>query len=444
LPGASLRMQIDQELRFIWLGEMRSETLLAVLLILAVVTALYYPVVSYPFVNYDDDVYVTENAHVRAGLSWSTVKWAFASTENANWHPLTWMSHAIDFEFSGPQPGGHHFTSLMLHAVNSVLLFLLALYSTKRWGPSLVLALLFAVHPLNVESVAWVAERKNVLSTFFFFLTLGACGWYARKPHWTRYAMVVIFFVCGLMSKPMLVTLPFVLLLLDYWPLERLGTPHRPIEAGAGKTSAIRALRHQLRNNIPSPTSGPDSGIDGEVSVGGSVGKRDCGLRSLFVEDGLASKTSGVLSTSWGIGQRVECRRLYARAGSHYWHYGWVTQSQIYFDWMVVVFGHVGSGHRIRVCYNAYKSYNSEECHEINPFDGHQHAPAGGKRKASQTHGESAWMDPQRCQCAPGGGRLAPVGIRIHRLSRFAGGPASLPAREHARRMGGHAARQQL
>ncbi len=192
-------------------------------LILAVVIALYYPVVNYPFVNYDDDVYVTENTHVRAGLSWSTVKWAFASTENANWHPLTWMSHAIDFEFSGPQPGGHHFTSLMLHAVNSVLLFLLALYSTKRWGPSLVLALLFAVHPLNVESVAWVAERKNVLSTFFFFLTLGAYGWYARKPHWTRYAMVVIFFVCGLMSKPMLVTLPFVLLLLDYWPLERIG-----------------------------------------------------------------------------------------------------------------------------------------------------------------------------------------------------------------------------
>lgn len=184
--------------------------------------ALYYPVISYPFINYDDDAYVTENTHIRAGLAWSTVKWAFVSTENANWHPLTWISHATDFEFSGLRPAGHHFTSVLLHGLNSALLFLLAFYATKRRGASLVLALLFAVHPMNVESVAWVAERKNVLSTFFFFLTLGSYGWYSRKPHWTRYGMVVIFFVCGLMSKPMLVTLPFVLLLLDYWPLERI------------------------------------------------------------------------------------------------------------------------------------------------------------------------------------------------------------------------------
>jgi len=192
-------------------------------LMLAVVMALYSPVIGHPFVNYDDDDYVTENAHIRGGVAWSTVAWAFVSPEHANWHPLTWMSHALDFEFYGLQPSGHHFTSVAVHALNTMMLFLLALYATRRTGASLALALLFAVHPINVESVAWVAERKNVLSTFFFFLTLGAYGWYVRRPHWARYALLMIFFACGLMSKPMLVTAPFVLLLLDWWPLERIG-----------------------------------------------------------------------------------------------------------------------------------------------------------------------------------------------------------------------------
>jgi len=179
-------------------------------------------VIGYPFVDYDDNNYVTENLHIRDGLTWSAVTWAFASTEHSNWHPLTWMSHALDCEVFGLQPYGHHLISVVLHALNAMLLFLLIFYATKREGPSLMLALLFAVHPINVESVAWVAERKNVLSTLFFLLTLGAYGWYARKPNLSRYLSVVIFFACGLMSKPMLVTLPFVLLLLDYWPLERI------------------------------------------------------------------------------------------------------------------------------------------------------------------------------------------------------------------------------
>ncbi len=191
--------------------------------ILAVVAVLYAPVIEHPFVNYDDDDYVTENVHIKNGVTWRTVEWAFVSAEHANWHPLTWISHALDFEFYGLQPSGHHFTSVALHALNSMILFLLAFYSTRRTGPSLIVALLFAVHPINVESVAWVAERKNVLSTFFFLLTLGGYGWYARKPRWTRYAPMVIFFASGLMSKPMLVTTPIVLLLLDWWPLERIG-----------------------------------------------------------------------------------------------------------------------------------------------------------------------------------------------------------------------------
>jgi Flp pilus assembly protein TadD len=191
-------------------------------LIVIVVVALYEPVMRYSFVGYDDDIYVTDNSHVKAGFSWATLRWAFVSTEKANWHPLTWISHALDVELFGLQPSGHHAVSVALHAVNSMVLFLLAFYSTGRRGPSLVLAFLFAVHPINVESVTWIAERKNVLSTFFFLLSLAAYGWYSRRPHWTRYTAVAVLFACGLMAKPMLVTLPFVLLLLDYWPLERL------------------------------------------------------------------------------------------------------------------------------------------------------------------------------------------------------------------------------
>jgi protein O-mannosyl-transferase len=194
-------------------------------LLLAVVTlALYNPVNRHPFVNYDDDRYVTENPHVRQGLTAGTVSWALTADEQANWHPLTWMSHALDVSLFRLNPAGHHFTSVLLHALNAGLLFLLLIESTEKIGPSLFVAALFAVHPINVESVAWVAERKNVLCTLFFFLTLWAYGWYARKPGWARYAAMAALFVAGLASKPMVITLPFVLLLLDYWPLARVRT----------------------------------------------------------------------------------------------------------------------------------------------------------------------------------------------------------------------------
>jgi tetratricopeptide (TPR) repeat protein len=194
-----------------------------VCLLLAVVTlALYNPVNRHPFVNYDDDRYVTENEHVRQGLTSGTIAWSLTSTEQANWHPLTWMSHALDVSLFRLNPAGHHLTSVLLHVVNACLLFLLLMGVTKRLGPSLFVAILFALHPINVESVAWVAERKNVLCTFFFLLTLGAYGWYAQKPGWKRYLAVVGSFVAALASKPMVITLPFVLLLLDYWPLARV------------------------------------------------------------------------------------------------------------------------------------------------------------------------------------------------------------------------------
>jgi len=192
-------------------------------LLLAVFTlALYNPVNRHRFVNYDDDRYVTDNPHIRQGLTADTFTWALTSTEQANWHPLTWLSHALDVSLFRLNPAGHHFTSVLLHIANVILLFLLLMWSTGRLGPSLFVAALFAIHPINVESVAWIAERKNVLCTLFFLLTLWAYGWYARKPGWKRYLAVVALFAAGLASKPMVITLPFVLLLLDYWPLNRV------------------------------------------------------------------------------------------------------------------------------------------------------------------------------------------------------------------------------
>jgi protein O-mannosyl-transferase len=196
-------------------------TILCVLL--AVLTiAIYSPVTDHKFLVLDDHDYVTANPHIHDGLSWETLKWALTSNESANWHPLTWLSHALDYQLFALNPAGHHLDSVLIHAFNGVLLFLALLWMTKRVGQSLMVAALFALHPINVESVAWVAERKNVLSTLFFLLAIGTYAWYAKKPSWRRYLLVTALFATGLMAKPMVITLPFVLLLLDYWPLGRI------------------------------------------------------------------------------------------------------------------------------------------------------------------------------------------------------------------------------
>ena len=197
-------------------------TLILSLLLVAFTLVLYNPVNHFSFINYDDNRYVSQNRHVQAGLTWDTVKWAFTTFDYANWHPLAWMSHALDCQLFHLNPAGHHLTSVLLHAVNVVLLFLLLVWSTRKTGPSFMVAALFALHPINVESVAWIAERKNVLSTTFFLLSVGAYGWYAVKPRWNRYSVLAGLLACGLASKAMLVTAPFVLLLLDYWPLQRI------------------------------------------------------------------------------------------------------------------------------------------------------------------------------------------------------------------------------
>lgn len=199
-------------------------TVLMYVALICTTVALYWPVLSHPFINYDDDTYVTANAHVQSGLNRESIAWALASTEQSNWHPLTWISHELDCQIYGLRPAGHHLTNLGFHVIDVLLLFVILSFATRATTKSFVVALLFAVHPLNVESVAWVAERKNVLSTAFFLLAIGAYCLYARKMKKKWYALALVMFLCGLASKPMVITLPFVLLLLDYWPLQR--APH--------------------------------------------------------------------------------------------------------------------------------------------------------------------------------------------------------------------------
>jgi protein O-mannosyl-transferase len=187
-----------------------------------VTLGVYNPVAHNGFVFLDDAPYILNNPAVRAGLSWATVKWSFTTVHAGYWHPLTWLSHAMDCQLFGLNPAGHHYVSLLFHAANAVLLFLLLLEATGATWPSLMVAALFALHPENVESVAWAAERKNVLSMFFFLLALWAYGRYARGGRLRRYSAVAVFFALGLMAKPQIVTLPCVLLLWDYWPLRRM------------------------------------------------------------------------------------------------------------------------------------------------------------------------------------------------------------------------------
>ena len=175
-------------------------------LCLAVGTAaIYSRAARNPFLHVDDQNYVTENPHVQAGVTWQTFTWALTATAAQNWHPLTWLSHALDCQLYGSNPVGHHSTNILLHALNVVLLFLLLLRATGAKGRSLLVAALFGLHPLNVESVAWIAERKNLLSTLFFLLTLGAYGWYSRKPDVKRYLAVASLFALGLAAKPMVI-----------------------------------------------------------------------------------------------------------------------------------------------------------------------------------------------------------------------------------------------
>jgi protein O-mannosyl-transferase len=206
-------------------GVCNHRCLLICILLAAVTFAVYLPVRNYEFVHYDDDVYVTNNTVAKSGLSWQGVEWAFTTGCASNWHPLTWLSLMLDCQLFGVKSGPMHIVNVLFHIANTILLFLVLARMTKRVWQSAFIAALFALHPLHVESVAWVAERKDVLSTLFWLLTMLAYARYAERPSAGRYVAVLVLFATGLMAKPMLVTLPFVLLLLDYWPLGRFSSP---------------------------------------------------------------------------------------------------------------------------------------------------------------------------------------------------------------------------
>ncbi len=200
----------------------RRDAALALALLL-VTAAVYAGVRHHDFVNYDDPAYVTENEQVRRGLTWGGLRWALGATDAANWHPLTWLSHMVDVELFGLDPGPHHLVNLLFHLLNALLVFELLRRMTGAAWRSWFVAALFALHPLHVESVAWIAERKDVLSSFFGLLALLAYAHYVARPEPVRYAGVLLSFTLGLAAKPMLVTLPCLLLLLDVWPLGRWG-----------------------------------------------------------------------------------------------------------------------------------------------------------------------------------------------------------------------------
>jgi tetratricopeptide (TPR) repeat protein len=193
---------------------------------------VYAPVKQHPFIHIDDYSYVVHNFHLQY-LNWDTVKWSFTTFHESNWGPLTWLSHALDWHFFGLEAGRHHETNLLLHALSALLLFWLLAKATGYVGRSFAAAGLFALHPTNVEAVAWVSERKTVLSMVFFLLALMTYRWYVRRPSVGRYLAVAALFALGLMSKPMVITLPFVLLLWDYWPLGRM---FAPASSSAGDT----------------------------------------------------------------------------------------------------------------------------------------------------------------------------------------------------------------
>jgi Flp pilus assembly protein TadD len=184
--------------------------------------AVYWQVSTFNFINLDDGLYVYENSNIQEGITIQAVKWAFTTGYAANWHPLTWLSHMLDWRLFGSNAGGHHLTNLIFHIANTLLLFIILKQMTQRVWPNAFAAALFALHPLHVESVAWVSERKDVLSTFFWLLTMWAYVRFLNRRRIADYLLMVVFFALGLMAKPMLVTLPFVLLLLDYWPLNRI------------------------------------------------------------------------------------------------------------------------------------------------------------------------------------------------------------------------------
>jgi protein O-mannosyl-transferase len=255
------------------------------------------------FVNCDDPGYVTQNSQVQQGLSLRNIRWAFTTTSEANWHPLTWLSHMADVQAFGGDPAAHHFTSIFLHACNSVLLFLLLYFATGYPGRSFLVAALFAIHPMNVETVAWVAERKSVLSTLFLFLAMAAYGAYVQTKYLLHYLLVCLFFAMGLMCKPMIITLPCLLVLLDCWPFQRIPLPgHR-----TPWNELLSSFRKSLFGKIPLFFLAAASAVVTVLSQhrGGAVGRTDVLPLHFRIENAIHSYAMYIAKGIWPTGLAV-------------------------------------------------------------------------------------------------------------------------------------------
>jgi len=216
-------------------------------LALALSTLLvFWQVRSFDFVNYDDNLYVSENQHVLTGLTFDNIIWAFTTGYACFWHPVTWLSLMLNCQLFGPDPGWFHLVNVFLHLANTLLLFAILKKMTGSLWPSAFVAAAFALHPMHVESVAWISERKDVLSTLFWMLTLLAYVSYVKRPAAIRYLVTITIFAIGLMAKPMLITLPFVLLLLDYWPLNRFD--FQPAKTSDRRPCKLASIPDRRRN----------------------------------------------------------------------------------------------------------------------------------------------------------------------------------------------------
>ncbi|MFA5323943.1 MAG: tetratricopeptide repeat protein, partial [Smithella sp.] len=238
----------------------RRQKLIVYIFLTIVTLAVFWQVHQYDFIGFDDNFYVTENSHVWSGVTWEGVRYAFTTKYTGLWNPLIWLSFMLDSQLYGLDAGGFHLTNLILHILSALLLFWLFNRMTGAIWPSAFVAVLFAIHPMHVESVAWIAERKDVLSAFFWMLTLCLYVYYTEKPVMRRYLPVLVSFACALMSKPMVITLPLVMILLDYWPLDRLqsqkslmNVPEVLPESVKRKKKKNKSKAESLRENVSSP-----------------------------------------------------------------------------------------------------------------------------------------------------------------------------------------------
>jgi cytochrome c-type biogenesis protein CcmH/NrfG len=264
-------------------------------LFLASLTVLFYwDLTDHQFIGLDDYIYILDNKPVQSGLNRESVRWALTTTRAEFWHPLTWLSYMLDTQLFGVNPGGYLFTNLLLHVLNSLLLFLILQKMTGATWRSAYVAALFALHPLHVESVAWIAERKDVLSALFWMLTMGFYVHYAERPGPWRYLMVCLFYVLGLMAKPMLVTLPFTLILLDAWPLER-------INLGASPKAALVSALRLLAEKVPLLTLSAAASVLALVAQkrGGGLGSSDLYPIDDRIANAIVSYTAYIGKTIW-------------------------------------------------------------------------------------------------------------------------------------------------